>query len=261
MFSYVYDLDLNAPPAAAGAGMGGAPAPGAAVGGAPAAAAAVGRAPAPGAAGGVAGAFGAITEVLSHGGDRPQTQLEKLITDFLFNYNLWKFVTVIGDMQYSCEILEFKNLKTRIRRRQCFLLVTFKIAVDDGEQEVTVPVRKNLHGTPTIICKREEFIGKLALKVRPEGDRVTFNTRALALNGETFAKMANRLKEERRKDPSSYPYVTAEQLLTYFLRCNPGTKCPRGKHTPLKLGTDVPVTCPMKKCGIECLCTEPLPGT
>lgn len=250
MFSYLYlhDTASNVSPAAPGAGMGGAPAASAASGGAPA-------------AGGVAGAFGAITEVLSHGGDRPQTQLEKLITDFLSNYNLWKFVTVIGEMQYSCEILDFKNLKTRIRRNSCFLLVTFKIAVDDGEQEVTVPVRKNLHGAHTIICKREEFIGNLALKVRPDGDRVTFNTRALALNGETFAKMANRLKEERRKDPSSYPYVTAEQLLTYFLRCNPGTKCPRGKHTRLISGTDVPVTCPMKKCGIECLCTEPLPGT
>lgn len=258
MFSSMYDTASNDSSAAPGAGMGGAPAPGAASGGAPAPGAPIGGAPA---AGGVAGAFGAITEVLSHGGDRPQTPLEKLIRDFLCNHNLWNFATVIGEMQYSCEILGFKNLKTRISRKQCFLVVTFKIAVDDGEQEVTVPVRKNLHGLNKIICKREEFIGRLALKVRPEGDKVTFNLRAVARNGETFAKMANRLKEERRKDPSSYPYVTAEQLLTYFLRCNPGTKCPRGIHTQLILGTDVPVTCPMKTCGMECLCTEPLPGT
>ena len=217
-----------------------------------------------GAAGGGAAAVDALTGVLGHGGGHSQTKqtkLGKLITDFLCNNNLWQFATIIGEMQYSCEILEFKNLKTRIARGQCFLLVTFKIAFDDREQEVTVSVRKNLYGTDKIICKREEFISKLALKVRPEGDRVTFNKRALALNSETFAQMEKRLEKERRKDPYSYPYVTAEQLLTYFLRCNPGTECPRGIHTKLKRLTDVPVTCPMDACGIECLCTEPLPGT
>jgi len=257
---------------AAGANSAGAPAAGANSAGAPAALAAIAGAPAAGAASAAAPAAGAAMgcprEKAAGGLSRNDSDLRKfvgslreIVQNFLDRYNLRTFTKVYHGEEYFCEIREVLKLSGKIKRGQAFAVLTLRIAYNHETEDVTIQIPTTKDSAWQILPSfgKEQFIKHIALNVT-KGDRVDTRMRLDALNGETFNQMARRVAKLRNSD-STFPHVTAKQLLRYYQICNPDkAQACYGTKTKLRKGTDVPLYCPMPTCDIKCYCI-PLPGT